>query len=222
MKSILVIGLGRFGKHLSRKLIELGNDVMIVDAEEENLRELMPLAANAQVGDCTQEAVLRTLGVNNFDLCFVCMASNFQSTLEITSLLKDLGAKYVISTTSGETYEKFLLRNGADRVIDPDRDIAVKLAVRYSSNNLYDYFEITKDVSLYEIPPLAEWFGKSIREINFRVKYHVSIIATKVGDEVSPLPMADHVFKQNEHLIVLGKHADVEKLLVKTGKNVAL
>lgn len=222
MKSILVIGLGRFGKHLSRKLIELGNDVMIVDTDEENLRELMPLAANAQVGDCTQEAVLHSFGVGNFDLCFVCMASNFQSTLEITSLLKDLGAKYVISNTSGEIYEKFLLRNGADRVIDPDRDIAVKLAVRYSSNNLYDYFELTKEVSIYEIPPIAEWIGKSIREVDFRVKYRVSIIATKVGDEVSPLPPADHIFKEGEHLIVLGKHIDVEKLLSKTGKNVML
>lgn len=213
MKSILIIGIGRFGRHLSHKLIELGNEVMMVDIEEENLREFLPLATSVQIGDCTKEEVLRSLGVNNFDLCFVCIGTNFQSNLEITSFLKDLGAKYVISKASKDNHAKFLLRNGADEVIDPERDMAEKLAVRYSTDNLFNFIELTKDVSIYEINTAENWIGQSIKEVNFRVKYHVSILATKVGDKVQPLPSADHVFRLEEHLIVMGRHTDVEKIL---------
>lgn len=213
MKSILVIGIGRFGRHLSHKLIELGNEVMIVDKDEENLREFLSLATDVQIGDCTKEEVLHSLGIGNFDLCFVCVGSNFQNSLEITSLLKDLGAKYVISKASRDIHVKFLLRNGADEVIDPERDIAEKLAVRYSANNLFDYIELTKDVSIYEIPPADSWIGKSIKEVNFRVKYHVSILATIIDDKALPLPSAEHIFKEEEHLIVMGRHNDVERIL---------
>ena len=215
MKSILVIGIGRFGRHLSRNLIELGNEVMIVDKSEESLMELLPLATSAQIGDCTKEEVLRSLGIGNFDLCFVCVGSSFQSNLEITSLLKDLGAKYVISRVSRDIHVKFLLRNGADEVADPERDIAEKMAVRYSAKNVFDYIEITKDVAIVEIPPIDSWIGKSIREVDFRAKYHVSIIATKAYDKVLPITSADHIFKADEHLMVMGDHKDVERILKK-------
>ncbi|MDD2573648.1 MAG: TrkA family potassium uptake protein [Bacillota bacterium] len=213
MKTILVIGIGRFGKHLSRKLIKIGNEVMVVDKDEEKLSELLPLAASAQIGDCTKEEVLRSLGISNFDLCFVCVGSSFQNSLEITSLLKDLGAKYVISKASRDIHIKFLLRNGADEVIDPEKDIAEKLAVRCSANNIFDYIELTKDISIYEIPPAESWIGKSIKEVNFRAKYHVSILATKVDDKISLLPSADYIFRPDEHLMVIGRHSDVERIL---------
>lgn len=213
MKSILVIGIGRFGRHLSRNLIELGNEVMIVDKNEENLMELLPFVTSAQIGDCTKEEVLRSLGINNFDLCFVCIGSDFQNSLEITSLLKDLGAKYVISKASRDIHVKFLLRNGADEVVDPERDIAEKLAVRYSANSLFDYIGITKDVAIYEIPPLDSWIGKSVKEANLRVRNHISIFATKVGDKVLPLTSADHIFRADEHIMIMGDHKDVEKIL---------
>jgi trk system potassium uptake protein TrkA len=215
MKSILVIGIGRFGRHLSRKLIELGNEVMIVDKDEEKLVELLPLATSAQIGDCTKEEVLRSLGISNFDLCFVCVGSNFQNSLEITSLLKDLGAKYVVSKASRDIHVKFLLRNGADEVADPERYLAEKIAIRYSADKLFDYFELTKDVGIYEIPPVESWIGKSIKEVNFRVRYHISILATKVGDKILPLPSADHIFKAHEHLMVMGHYNDIEKILRK-------
>ena len=213
MKSILVIGIGRFGRHLSRNLTELGNEVMIVDKDEENLIELLPFVTSAQIGDCTKEEVLRSLGISNFDLCFVCVGSNFQSSLEITSLLKDLGAKYVISKASRDIHVKFLLRNGADEVVDPERDIAEKMAVRYSANNLFDYIEITKEVAIYEIPIVNSWIGKSIKEANLRARYHVSILATKIGDKVFPLISAEHILREEEHLMVMGDHKDVEKIL---------
>ena len=128
MKSILIIGMGRFGRHLCQNLAELGNQIMIVDQEEANLEEMLPLVVSAKIGDCTNENVLKSLGVANFDLCFVCIGTNFQSSLEITSQLKEMGAKYVVSKANRDIHAKFLLRNGADEVVYPDRDIAEKAA----------------------------------------------------------------------------------------------
>ena len=137
MKSILIIGMGRFGRHLCKNLAELGNQIMIVDEVEENLEEMLPLVVSAKIGDCTNENVLKSLGIANFDLCFICIWTNFQSSLEITSLVKELGGRYIISKANRDIHAKFLLRNGADEVIYPDRDIAVKLALRHSANNVF-------------------------------------------------------------------------------------
>ena len=151
MKNILIIGLGRFGKHLAEKFIELGDEVMVIDRDEEAVQEIMNTVTYAQVGDCMKEEVLRSLGVNNFDICFVCMGEDFQSSLEITDLLKTLGAKYVVSKAGRDIHAKFLLKNGADEVIYPEKDMALKTAVKFSSNHLVDYFEISKNVAVFEI-----------------------------------------------------------------------
>lgn len=212
MKSILIIGIGRFGQHLTHKLVELGNDVMIVDKDEERLDELLPIVTSAKIGDCTKEEVLKSFGVGNFDVCVVCIGTNFQSSLEITSMLKELGAKYVISKATRDVHAKFLLRNGADEVIYPDRDIAERLAVKVTANHVFDYIEMG-DYGIYEIPTHKEWIGKSIKEVNFRVKYHVSILGTKENGETNLLPPADYIFRENEHLMVIGKKEDVEFIL---------
>ena len=147
---------------MCRNLAALDNEIMIVDQEEERLEDMLPLVVSAKIGDCTNETVLRSLGVANFDICFVCIGTNFQSSLEITSLVKELGAKYVVSKANRDIHAKFLLRNGADEVIYPDRDIAEKMAVRYSANHVFDYIELTEEFSIYEIPPVLEWVGKNL------------------------------------------------------------
>lgn len=213
MKSILVIGMGRFGRHLSRKLMELGNEVMIVDEHEEAISELVGDVTSAQIGDCTREDVLRSLGVTNFDVCFVCVGADFQASLEITALLKDLGARRVISKASRDIHAKFLLRNGADEVIYPERDTAERIAVRASANNVFDYIELTPEFSIYEIPPMEAWLGKTIAQCNVRTKYHISILATKQNGVTSLLPPADHLFVPSEHLMVIGRHEDIQRVL---------
>lgn len=212
MKSILVVGIGRFGKHLCQDLIENGNDVMAVDEDEENLEEILPLVTSAKIGDCTKEEVLKSFGVSNFDICFVCIGTNFQSSLEITSLLKDLGAKYVISKATRDIQAKFLLKNGADEVIYPDRDIAARIAARVSANNVYDYVEMG-EYSIYEIQPIEDWIGKSIREVDFRAKYSVSIMGIKQAGETQIMPSPDHIFRENEHLMVIGKKEHIDRIL---------
>ena len=213
MKSILIIGMGRFGRHLCKNLSQLGNQVMIVDEKEENLEEMLPYVVSAKIGDCTNENVLKSLGISNFDLCFVCIGTNFQSSLEITSLVKELGGRHVVSKANRDIHAKFLLRNGADEVIYPDRDIAEKLAVRYSANHVFDYIELTEEYSIYEIPPLPERTGKTIKELDIRNRYGIHILGTKANGKAKLMPGASYVICQEEHLMVIGKKEDVDRIL---------
>lgn len=213
MKSILIIGLGRFGHHLCTNLANMGNEVMIIDRNEESMADLLQYATTAKVGDCTKEEVLRTLGIGNFDLCFVCIGSNFQSSIEITSLVKDLGARYVVSKAKRDIHAKFLLRNGADEVFYPDRDIAERIAVKHSANHVFDYIELTEGYSIFEIPSLENWIGKTIRQVDIRAKYHVNIIGVKEDGHLRILPHADYVLTGREHLMIIGLRKDIDKIL---------
>lgn len=213
MKTVLVIGMGRFGKHLAIRLAELGNEVMIVDKEEARVNDLLPIVTRIQIGDCMDAKLLRSLGVGNFDICFVCIGDNFQASLEITSLLEELGAKYVVSKADREIHEKFLLRNGANEVIHPERDVALRAARKYSAHKVFDYFELASDFSIFEIGVPDSWMGKSIRQVNVRSRYNVNIIATKQNGKIIPVTSAEHVFSQNEHLIVAGNTKDCSRML---------
>lgn len=215
MKSILIIGIGRFGKHLALDFMELGNEVMVVDQDEAVLEELTSLVTTAQIGDCKDENVMRSLGVNNFDLCFVTVSSDFQSSLEITSLLKECGAKYVVAKADRDIHAKFLLRNGADEIIYPERDMARKASRRFSARNAFDYLELTDEYAIFEIPTPAAWVGKNLRELGVRTKYGINIIATKAGIKVTPVTKADNVFKQGDHLVITGNQKEVVKVLEK-------
>lgn len=216
MKSILIIGLGRFGSHLCTELSGLNNEIMIVDRDESRLEDLLPYVTDAKIGDCTNEKVLRSLGVGNFDLCFVCIGNNFQSSLEITSLLSDLGANYIVSKANRDIHAKFLLRNGANEVIYPDRDIAEKVAVRFSANQVFDYVELGNGFSIYEISPLPEWLGRSIVDVNVRSVYNTNIIGVKTPDkDMMIMPGSDYEFKEGEHLMVIGHQRDIEKIIRK-------
>ena len=185
---------------------------MAVDQIEEKLEDILPIVTSAKIGDCTREEVLKSFGVRNFDICFVCIGTNFQSSLEVTSLLKDLGAPYVISKATRDIQAKFLLRNGADEVVYPDRDIAKRIAVKVSTNHVYDYLEMG-EYSIYEIQPLEEWIGKSIKEMNFRVKYNANILGIKQDGHTSLMPDADHIFQKEEHLMVIGEKEDIARIL---------
>lgn len=215
VKSILIIGLGRFGRHLCQKLMSLHNEVMIVDRDEETINSLMNEVTSAQIADCTDENVLHSLGIQNFDLCFVCVGSDFTSSLLITSMLHDMGAKRVIAKASRDIHAKLLLRNGADEVVYPERDSAERMAVRMSAQNVFDYIELTADYSIYEIPPLENWIGRTVREVDVRNRFHLNILAIKTAGVLKPLPGGDYVFTGSEHLLALASKEDAKKLLRK-------
>ena len=215
MKSFLIIGTGRFGKHLAKKLVDLGNDVVAVDKDAEKIEQLNGLLTDSFVGDCRNEAVLRALGINNFDVCFVCTAEDFQSSLEITSMLKELGASFVVSTAKRERQADLLKKIGADDVIYPEKQIAEKTGIRYNAKNIVDLIQISDEYAIYEIPAPGIWIGKTIIEVNVRKNYKVNIIAVKNGEHINAAPGADYTFKPVDYIMIIGKQSDVFKLTEK-------
>lgn len=215
MKSILVIGMGRFGRHLAKKMLELGNDVMIVDKDSSVIEQYSTMFTDSQIADCTNENVLRALGVNHFDICFVAIGDDFQSSLVITALLKELNAKFVVAKAKQDIQADLLMRIGADEVVYPEREMAEKLAVRYNATNIFDFIELTKEYAIYEIPVPSAWTGKTISEINIRQKYKINIIAMKINNDLKLLPGADYRFTETDHMVVIGKATDVFKLSAK-------
>ena len=213
MKSVLIIGLGRFGTYMAKKFTELGNHVMAIDVDEEKVKEILPYVTSAQIGDASKPNVLGSLGIDNFDICVVSVGENFQASLETTSLLKEAGAKFVLSRASTEIQAKFLLRNGADDVVFAEKEMAERLAVKYSANNIFDYIQLTPEYAIYEIPTPKAWEGKTIRDKGVRAKYNLNILAIKRGSNLVPLPAPDYVFNSTERMIVMCRRADVDKLV---------
>ncbi len=212
MKSVLVIGLGRFGRHLATKMLEMGNDVMVVDQDAEQVELMAGRFVECTIGDCTKEPVVASLGVENFDICFVTTGEDFQSSLVITALLKRHGARKIVAKTTQDIQEELLKTIGASEVVYPEREIAERVAVRYNSDNVFNYIPLTEDVAMYEIPILRAWVGNTIVGIDVRKKYNVNIIAVKQGDTLRATPGPNYVFQEGDHIMVLGKSTDVFKL----------
>lgn len=215
MKSVLIIGMGRMGRHLAGKMQQLGNDVMVVDSREEIINSLSDVFTDSSICDCTNEAVIASLGVDNFDICFVTIGEDFQSSLVITSLLKKHGARMIVAKTNQDIQAELLRAIGADEIVYPEVEIAEKLAVRYNAKNIFDFIPLTADYSIYEIPILPAWVGQSVIEVDVRRKYQINIIAVKNGNGLNPNMGPDYRFRDGDHLIVIGRSDEVFKLSAK-------
>lgn len=211
MKNILLIGLGRFGRHLAVELNELGHEVMAVDDDEDRVNEILPYVTNAQIGDSTNANFLKSLGIGNFDICFVTISANFENSLETTSLLKELGAKIVISRAERDIQKKFLLRNGADQVVYPERQVAKWASIRYTADHILDYMEIDASHAIFEAEVPEEWLGKTIGELDVRRKYNINIIAVKDKGGVNIALSTDMLLKQDATILVIGEHKAIKR-----------
>ena len=211
MKSVLLIGLGRFGRGVAEKLNELHHEVLAVDRNEERVNEILPLVTDAQIGDATSETFLRTLGVDNFDVCIVTIGEDFQSSLETTSLLKELGAKKVVSRASREVHRKFLLRNGADDVVYPEGQLAAWTAIRHTTDHVLDYIALDGEYSIYDLSVPAEWRGKTVGGIDIRKKYNLNLLAVRENGHPSMAVTSETVLRENQTILVLGKWKDIQK-----------
>lgn len=212
MKSFLIIGLGRFGRHMAKTLVEQKNEVLAIDIDEHRVNDSMQYVSSAQIGNATNERFVSSLGVGNFDVCVVAIGDNFQASLEATSLLKECGARFVLARASRDVHKKFLLRNGADEVVYAERELAERLAIKHGSNHVFDYMKLADDYAIYEISVPESWVGKTIVGKAIRQKYQISILATKENGHIYPLPSPDYVFKQNETLMIMGHQKDVQAI----------
>ncbi len=211
MKSFLLIGLGRFGTHIAMQLNQLGHQVLAVDHREERVNDILPFVTNAQIGDSTNTDFLESLGVRNFDVCIVAIGNDFQSSLETTSNLKELGAAKVVSRAARDVQAKFLLRNGADEVLYPEKQIAKWAAKKYSSDHILDYIELDESNAIFEVSVPKSWAGKSIGQIDIRKKYNVNIIAIKKDGKMRVALLPDTILTEDMILLVLGEYHTLQK-----------
>ncbi len=211
MKSILLIGLGRFGRHIARKLNDLGHEVMAVDENEERVNEALSFVTNAQIGNGTSEEFLKSLGIRNFDTCIVAIGDNFQNSLETASLLKELGARKVIARAATGVQEKFLLRNGADEVVYPEKQLAAWTAIRCTSDHILDYIELDGENSIFELSTPDNWVGKSLVQLDVRKKFGINILGTREEGRLNLNVAPDTVFQYGSSILILGRQKAVHK-----------
>ena len=211
MKQILIIGLGRFGLHIAKKLQEVHIQVLGVDSNEERVKVASRHVTNAECGDATNQKFLGSLGVANFDVCIVAIGNDFLASLETTSYLKELGAKKVVARAARDLEENFLLRNGADAVVYPEKSMGNLTAIQWSSENVLDYIQVSKDFAVFEIEMPKDWAGKSIGEIDVRKNFKVNIIAVKSKDAVNVSLDSDYRFSEGESLYIIGKDKDIQR-----------
>ena len=211
MKNVLLIGAGRFGRHIAMKLSEMRHQVMAVDRSEERVEAVLPYVTNAQIGDSTKVAFMESLGVRNFDVCIVAIGDNFQSSLETTALLKELGAQKVVSRAARDTHAKFLLHNGADEVVYPEKQLANWTAIRFSSDHIFDYIELNRDNAIVEVSVPPAWYGKTVGELDVRKKLGLNLLAVKSEGELNIHVTPDTRFTGNETVLVLGSNRAIQK-----------
>ena len=211
MKTVLLIGLGRFGRHLAMQLNELGHQVMAVDKDEERVNECMPFVTNAQIGDSTRVDFLRSLGVSNYDVCYVTISGDFQNSLETTSLLKELGANYVVSRAERDVQAKFLLRNGADAVAYPEKQLAKWAAIRYTANHIFSYIELDEQHAIIEVAVPEDWQGHSIGELDIRRKYGINILGIKRAGKTDVSVTPDTILSDDITILALGEYKALQK-----------
>ena len=211
MKSILLIGLGNFGTLVAKQIHEIGHQVMAIDRDEDKINQALPYVTNAQIGDSTNEDFLSSLGINNYDVCIVTIGNDFQSSLETTSLLKELGGKYVVARAEREVQAKFLLRNGADEVVNPEKQMARWTAIRFTADHILDFISLDDRHVIFEVVIPHEWVGKTVDQIDIRRKYGINIMAIKEGGSMNLTIMPDMVLNSNMTMMVLGEYKAIQK-----------
>ena len=210
--TFLVIGLGRFGTNLALRLMDSGSEVMVIDTDEESVNRLAPHVTQAKIGDCMDEEVLRSLDPASFDFCFVCISDNFQSSLEITSLLKEMGAPMVISKADKNLHARLLLKIGADEVVFPERDMAGRSAVRFRVIGAVEYVELAPGYAIMELDVPDHWAGQTLIDLDIRKRYNVNVIGRKENGSILPIDTS-FVFAADTHIMVAGRLEDVSKMV---------
>lgn len=211
MKSVLLIGLGRYGRHIAMKLDELHHQVMAVDIEEKRVNAVLPYVTNAQIGDSTDEEFIESLGVRNFDLCIVAIGDNFQSSLETTSLLKELGANKVVARATRDVHAKFLLKNGADEVVYPEKQLAAWTAIRYTADHILDYVELDSEHAIFELTIPMKWVGKTVGQLDIRNKHNINIMAFKHEGKMDMNIKSTTKVPEHSTMLVLGNVKNIQK-----------
>ena len=211
MKSFLIIGADYLGTLIAKQLRELGHQTMAVDKDEERINRILPFVTDAQIGDSTNELFLKSLEVETYDACFVTISEDFQSSLVTASLLKELGAKLVVSRADRDIQAKFLKRNGADEVINPEKQIAEWAAITYASTHILDYVKLDDEHAIFEVVVPKEWVGKTVGQVDIRKRFGINILAVKENGRMNLSVTPDTLLTSSKTMLVLGERKDIKK-----------
>ncbi len=212
MKSFVVLGMGRFGQSIAKTLYELGHEVLVIDSDEEIIQDMTEYVTHAVIGDATDEDVLKSLGVRNFDVAVVAIGGDIQSSILVTLILKEMQVKYVLAKARSEIHARVLQKMGADRVVFPERDMGTRVAHNLVSTNILDYIELSPEYSIVEIVSPKAWVGKSLIDLNVRVTYGINIMAIKNNLKINISPKADDIIKPNDYIVIIGSNEDINRM----------
>jgi trk system potassium uptake protein len=214
MKQFVVIGIGRFGSALAERLYGLGHEVLAIDTNEELIQKISDKVTHAVTADASDESVLKSLGVRNFDVAIVAIGSDIQSSIITTLMLKDLGVKYVVAKAQNDLHAKVLYKIGADRVVFPERDMGERVAHNLIATNILEFIELSPEYSIIEFTVPQNWVGKNLRELNLRVRFGVNVVALKSinNDYINASPKAEDEIKEDTVLVVIGGNDDLKRL----------
>ena len=213
MKQIAILGLGRFGRALARTLVEMGHDVMGVDANEAVVEKMAPVLTNCVQADVMDEQTLLSLGVKNFDIVVVGIGnSDMQASIFTTLMLKDIGVEHVVCKVSSNKHARILLKLGADRVVYPERDMGMRFAHSIAQSDVLEFIELSEEYSMMEINAPKYLIGKSLKESDVRSKYNINIVAIKRGKKIMVNPSPDAVLEQGDVLLAIGETKALTKL----------
>ncbi len=212
MKSFVVIGMGRFGSSIAKELYKHGNEVMVIDENEELIQDIADDVTHAVVGDAADEAVLRSLGLRNFDVAIIAIGANLEASILVTVLLKEQGIKYILAKAQNELHGTILKKVGADRVILPEKDMAVRVANQLVQSNMLDYIALSTEYSIAEIKVPENWVGKTLKELDIRVHYGINIMAIKSDDGINISPMGEDIIGEDDLIVVIGTDKEIANI----------
>ena len=210
-KEFAVIGLGRFGGSVCRTLSEQGMEVLAIDINEDKVNEYASIASQAVVADSTDENVLKSLGIRNFDHVIVAIGDNIQASILTTLILKELGVEKITVKATSDYHEKVLKRIGADHIVHPERDMGERIANNMISNNVLDYLELSDHHSIVEIVANKQLHGHSLLELDIRAKYGINIVAIKRNNDIIVSPLASEIICEGDILIFIGADHDIDR-----------
>lgn len=203
-KQFVVIGLGRFGSSIATTLYSLGNDVLVIDKNEDLIQDIASEVTHAVQADATDENALKSLGIRNFDVAIISIGGDIQSSVMATLILRELGVKYIIAKGNGELHAKVLYKIGADRVVLPEKDMGVRVAHNIISSSILDYIELSSDYSIMEVKAFEDWVGKDLKSLDLRKKYGINVIAIKKGEKINLNPAADDIVCKDNVIVAIG------------------
>ena len=213
-KQYIVIGCGRFGSSVAKKMCQLGNEVMVIDKDEDSIENIAEQVTHTAIVDVTEERDLKSIGLGNFDVVIVAISSDIRASIMVTIMAKEMGVPKIVCKAKDELQAKVLYKIGADKVVFPERDMGIRLAYNLASENILDQINLDPEYSIIEIVTPTNWVGKTIIELNLRAKYDITVLAVKTTSGLKVMPSPNYKMQEKNILIIIGNTDKISDIIL--------